>query len=104
MPSPARRSTAPHYLVQLERPQIFPQRPAQILAFQRKFDRCLNKTKLVASVVAFTLVNVGVHFFLLEQQAQRVRKLNFSTFAGWRSRKTTEDRPSQNVSADDRQI
>ena len=58
--------------------QIFAEWTAQIAALQREFYRGFQESQLVAGVVAFAFVDVGVHFFLLQQHSHAVGELEFA--------------------------
>lgn len=61
-------SRAMSWLLELQSPQILPKRPAQVAALQSEFDGGLEEAKFVAGVVATALVDVGIHFFVLQER------------------------------------
>src|SRR5581483_5186947 len=68
--------------LELETLQVFAEGAAQVLALQGEFHRSFQKTQLIASIVTLAFVDVGVHLFLLQQNAHAVCQLKFASGAG----------------------
>src|SRR5882762_10347139 len=77
--------------LQLERTQILPKIPAELLVLKSNLDGSLQKSEFVSRVIRFPLVNVRVKPGFLRQQPQAVGQLNFAPLAGPGSFQTIED-------------
>ena len=65
--------------------KILAERAAQVVALEGEFHRGFQESEFVAGVVAAAFVDVGVHFFLLQQHAHAVGELQFAAGAGLES-------------------
>jgi hypothetical protein len=84
--------------------QVFAEGDAEVVALQGELDGGFQETQFVSGIVAAAFVDVGVHFFFLQEVAHAVGELKFATGASLCFGEALKDGGSENVAADDGQI
>src|SRR6266404_433911 len=90
--------------LQLERTQILPKIPAELLILKSNLDGSLQKSELVSRVIRLPFVNMCVKSGFLRQQPQAIGQLNFASLAGPGPFQTIENFRWQNVPPGNAQV
>src|SRR5262249_49418441 len=78
--------------------------PSEIVSPQGKFDCRLQKTQLVAGIVAGAVEHVGIYGLLFEKHANAIGELDFITASHASFVEDAENLRRQNVPSDDRHV